>query len=110
MNDAIIQNGNTDRCVAVHYNAGVQTAQDHFRDAGFHGVTRFEVIDRDLDCNEARRRVNDMAARGEGVAFYQGVWDYSADRCSIYRFRFTSYEGPRTTDKAFADHADYVGD
>ena len=81
--------------VGVHYMDTLHNAVQHFEGAGFRGITGISFFDTNLDCNEARRRALDAAKRGEGKAFWQGAWDYSAGRCAIYRFDYTSYDGPR---------------
>ena len=81
--------------IGVHYDVDLTSAAQHFRQVGFQGVRRIECIAGQLDCNEARRRALDAAKRGEGKCFWQGDWDYSANRCALYKFDFTSYDGPR---------------
>ena len=82
------------QCIGVHYDTPLADAALHFRGAGFHGVERIAWLERDLNCNEARRRALDAAKRGEGKCFWQGAWDYSANRCALYQFEFSSYDGP----------------
>ena len=82
-------------CIGVHYDTTLPAAADHFAAAGFHGIRNITWMERDLDCNEARRRALDAAKRGEGKCFWQGAWDYSANRCALYKFDFTSYDGAR---------------
>ena len=101
------------QCIGVHYDTPLASAQAHFAGVGFHGVEAIRYLDRNLDCNEARRRALDAAKRGEGKCFYQGSWDYSARRCALYQFEFTSYDGdrfhgPRTPDTEA--HVDYGGE
>ena len=82
-------------CIGVHYDGHLSDATAHFQSAGFHGVTDVTYLERNLDCNDARLRALDAAKRGEGKCFWQGAWDYSAGRCALYKFDFTSYNGPR---------------
>ena len=82
-------------CIGVHYRATLAAAKAHFEQAGFRGITSIDFMQSSLDCNEARRRALDAAKRGEGKCFWQGAWDYSAGRCALYKFDFTSYDGPR---------------
>ena len=82
-------------CIGVHYRASLDAAKAHFEQAGFRGISGMTIMQSSLNCNEARRRALDAAKRGEGKVFYQGNWDYSAGRCALYRFDFTSYDGPR---------------
>ena len=81
--------------IGVHYRASLDAAKAHFRQAGFRGIRDMTIMQSSLDCNEARRRALDAAMRGEGRCFWQGAWDYSAGRCALYKFDFTSYDGPR---------------
>ena len=111
MNDAQIQAGTTNKAIAVHYDVSVVDAKHHFESAGFNGIHHLEHLDRDLNCNEARRRALDAAKRGEGCCFWQGGWDYSANHCALFTFRFTSYDGPTfsgNSNDALA-HCDCVG-
>ena len=82
-------------CIGVHYEVPLDDAQAHFEQVGFHGIESIAKMEHALDCNEARRRALDAAKRGEGKCFWQGAWDYSAGRCALYKFDFTSYDGPR---------------
>ena len=82
-------------CIGVHYETRLSDAQAHFESVGFKGVQDITVLANNLDCNEARRRALDAAKRGEGKCCWQGAWDYSANRCALYLFEFTSYDGPR---------------
>ena len=82
-------------CIGVHYVVGLEAAITHFRQAGFRGITGMSVMEMNLDCNEARRRALNAAENGEGKCFWQGDWDYSAGRCSLYKFGYTSYDGPK---------------
>ena len=84
-------------CLGVHYEGRLEDVQAHFEGAGFHGITGIRIFENKLDCNEARRRALDAAKRGEGKCFWQGAWDYSAGRCNIYAFEFTSYDGETFT-------------
>ena len=102
-------------CIGVHYDTSLDDAVAHFQAAGFHGVhlSSFHYLERDLDCNEARRRALDAAKRGEGKCFWQGAWDYSASRCALYRFDYTSYDGATFTGPGTPDtgaHVDYAGE
>ena len=83
--------------IGVHYDTALMAASSHFTGVGFHGITGIRYLDRNLDCNEARRRALDAAKRGEGKCFWQGAWDYSAGRCALYQFDYTSYDGPTFT-------------
>ena len=80
--------------LGVHYMDTLHNALQHFEAAGFHGITGISYFDTNLNCNAARIRALDAAREGEGKAFWQGAWDYSAGRCAIYRFDYTSYAGP----------------
>lgn len=82
-------------CIGVHYDGNLVDAQQHFEGAGFRGINAIQYLDRNLDCNEARRRALNAAQNGEGKCFWQGAWDYSAGRCALYQFNFTSYDGPK---------------
>ena len=82
-------------CIGVHYMVGVIDARRHFEEAGFRGISHIEVMSRNLDCNEARRRALNAAENGEGRCFWQGDWDYSAGRCALFKFGYTSYDGPK---------------
>ena len=82
-------------CIGVHYITTPRNAAIHFANVGFRGITGMHKLERNLDCNEARRRALDAAKRGEGKCFYEGNWDYSAGRCALYSFEFTSYDGHR---------------
>ena len=96
-------------CIGVHYRAAKHAAITHFAKAGFQGIRNMTVLQSSLDCNEARRRALNAAENGEGKAFWQGDWDYSAGRCSLYSFNYTSYDGPKIhgdTDAAKL-HADW---
>ena len=84
-------------CIGVHYMDTLHNASEHFREAGFHGITGIQYLETNLNCNEARRRALDAAKRGEGKCYYEGNWDYSAGRCALYEFDFTSYDGPTFT-------------
>ena len=98
--------------LGVHYQVSIADAEQHFRDAGFHGIHDLRRMESDLNCNEARRRALDAAKRGEGKVFWQGAWDYSANRCCIYSFDFTSYDGPLFGGPATPDtraHVDWRG-
>ena len=100
-------------CIGVHYEARLPDAKAHFEGAGFQGVQDISTIATNLDCNEARRRALDAARRGEGKCFWQGAWDYSAGRCALYMFEFTSYDGARFTGPSTPDaeaHVDYAGE
>lgn len=96
--------------IGVHYDSAVWAATRHFQDAGFHGIEGMRVLEHGLDCNEARRRALDAAKRGEGKCYWQGAWDYSAGRCSLFQFEFTSYDGPTFTGKGpdAEAHVDHV--
>ena len=82
-------------CIGVHYRATLAAAKAHFEQAGFRGITRIDFMQSSLDCNEARRRALNAAENGEGKCFWQGDWDYSAGRCALYKFDYTSYDGPK---------------
>ena len=82
-------------CIGVHYTAPIWAASRHFQDAGFRGIEDMAVMESGLDCNEARRRALNAAEQGEGKCFWQGDWDYSAGRCALYKFDYTSYDGPK---------------
>ena len=82
-------------CIGVHYEARLSDATRHFEGAGFKGVQDITVLTSNLDCNEARRRALSAAENGEGKCFWQGDWDYSAGRCALYKFDYTSYDGPK---------------
>ena len=96
-------------CIGVHYRASLPAARDHFSLAGFRGIKDMTIMQSSLDCNEARRRALDAAENGEGRCFWQGDWDYSAGRCALYQFDYTSYDGPKIHgDTAAAKlHADW---
>ena len=99
-------------CLGVHYQTSLNNALQHFEGVGFDGITGISYLDRELDCNEARRRALDAAKRGEGKAYWQGAWDYSAGRCAVYRFDYTSYDGPTFGGPATPDtkaHVDWRG-
>ena len=99
-------------CLGVHYVTTLHNAVQHFESAGFHGITGISYLEKGLGCNEARRRALDAAKRGEGKVFYEGAWDYSAGRCAIYRFDYTSYDGPMFGGPATPDtraHVDWRG-
>ena len=87
--------GSKPTAVAVHYRASLEAAAKHFEQAGFRGISGMGIMQSSLDCNEARRRALDAAKRGEGKAFWTGAYDYSAGRCALYSFSFSSYDGPR---------------
>ena len=82
-------------CLAVHYMTSLEGARAHFHSIGFRGISDLAFLDTRLNCNDARSRALDAARRGEGKCFWQGAWDYSAMPCNIYKFDFTSYNGPR---------------
>lgn len=84
-------------CIGVHYAVDAVSAKQHFEGCGFRGISHIEAMDRNLDCNEARRRALDAAKRGEGKCFWTGAWDYSVNRCDLWLFRFKTYDGPRFT-------------
>ena len=98
MNEAQIENETLNVCVGVHYRTDLESAKKHFEDAGFHGISEMVYLEEDCNCNDCRWRALDAAKRGEGCCFWQGAWDYSAGRCSLYKFRFTSYNGDRFDD------------
>ena len=100
-------------CIGVHYVADIPDAIEHFKQAGFAGITGMAREASNLDCNEARRRALDAAKRGEGKCYWQGAWDYSAGRCALYKFDFTSYDGPTFSGPSTPDteaHVDYKGE
>ena len=84
-------------CLGVHYNTSVVHAKEHFESEGFRGMSTVGTLDglETYDCNEARRRALDAARRGQGLCYWRGDWDYSAGRCKIYVFTYTSYDGPK---------------
>ena len=81
-------------CIGVHYATPLKDAQMHFESVGFRGIENIRYFESAENCNEARRRALDAAKRGEGKCFWQGAWDYSANRCDLYAFEYTSYDGP----------------
>ena len=95
MAEHVIIDDSPPTCIGVHYESAIWSATRHFQDVGFHGISGMSVMEHSLDCNEARRRALDSAKRGEGKCFWQGNWDYSASRCALYKFNFTSYDGSR---------------
>ena len=95
MSEHVQIDGSPPTAIGVHYDTTLLAAADHFAAAGFRGIAGMSWMERDLDCNEARRRALDAAKRGEGKCFWQGEWDYSANRCALYKFDFTSYDGPK---------------
>ena len=84
-------------CIGVHYDVPMLDAITHFESVGFRGITTlaFSKMERRLDCNEARRRALNAAMNGEGKCFWSGSWDYSAGRCALYKFDYTSFDGPK---------------
>lgn len=110
-NAAQIQNGVENRCVGVHYVASLADATAHFESRGFNGILKMRVRESSIGCNEARRRVNDIANRGEAMAFYDGGWDAAcAARCNIYEFEFSSFDGDTTSDPAYIGFVTYRGE
>ena len=95
MSEHVVIDDSLPTCLGVHYVTTPSNAKIHFTNAGFRGIQGLTKLERNLDCNEARRRALDAAKRGEGKCFWQGQWDYSANRCAIYKFDFTSYDGPK---------------
>ena len=81
-------------CLGVHYAVTIGDAIAHFEDEGFRGISGMGRFEQALDCNEARRRALDAAKRGEGRCWWSGAWDYSVQPCTIWRFDYTSYDGP----------------
>ena len=113
MTEHVTLDGQPPDCVAVHYDTDLPSAAQHFRSVGFHNVTHITWLERRLNCNAARRRALDAAKRGEGKCYWQGDWDYSANQCALYAFKFTSYDGPmfrapRTPNTEA--HVDYAGE
>ena len=98
MNDAQVENETLDVCIGVHYATDLQSAKRHFQSVGFNGISELDYLEKNLDCNDCRNRALDAAKRGEGACFWQGAWDYSANKCCLYRFKFTSYNGDRIED------------
>ena len=108
----VILDADDPTCIGVHYAVGVVDAKAHFESCGFRGISHIEVMDRDLNCNEARRRALDAARRGEGKCYWNGNWDYSANHCNLWLFRFKSYDGPTFGGPATPDtkaHVDWRG-
>ena len=113
MTDHVIVDDSPPTAIGVHYDTALTAAGAHFTGVGFHGITDIRYLDRNLNCNEARRRALDAAKRGEGKCFWQGDWDYSANHCALYQFEFDSYDGatfwgPKTPDTEA--HVDYAGE
>ena len=106
--DIRIQRGTNNTCIAVHYMTSTRSAIEHFTSKGFDKIGNMEAVEDNLNCNEARNRCTDMAERGDGVWYFDGNWDYSAGRCSIYKFTFASYDGWRTTDPSYVNFVGYV--
>ena len=94
--------------LGVHYVTTLHNAMMHFTAKGFAGITGISYLETDLNCNAARRRALDAAKRGEGKCWWEGDWDYSAGRCAIYRFDYTSYDGPTFTAPETPDTAAHV--
>ena len=93
--DSQIENENTNLGIGVHYRVGVPDAVKHFEAVGFSGVRGMKVLEDNVNCNTARNEALDAAERGEGCAFWQGAWDYSANICRLWTFRFNSYTGDK---------------
>ena len=99
--------------IAVGYMATLHEATKTFEAAGFRGITDISFLESDLDCNEARRRALDAARRGEGKCWWEGDYEYGVwNRCGLYKFDYTSYDGPTFGGPATPDtkaHVDWRG-
>ena len=101
MLEGFIDAGSNDTALGVHYDVDLNDAIKHFEEAGFTGISNIEKVKGEIgcNCNMQRNTVIDMAKRYIGLYFFQGNWDSSLNKCTIYKFKFTAYEGGGQTDK-----------
>ena len=111
-NEAIVQNGTENHCLAVHYMVPIPEAIQHFQDCGFTGIRDMKVREKNKNCNDCRESVRDMANRGEGVYFFQGNYEWAiTNGCHIYEFDFDSYiGGQKSSDPADNGFVGYIGE
>ena len=72
---------------AVHYRASLPDAMREFKARGFDGIRNMTRLVDDVDCNTARSDARDAYVQCKvGGYNWEGAWDFSAGRCSVYAF------------------------
>lgn len=79
--------------VAVHYDGSLHDGVAHFTARGFRGITGIKKVQTGCGCNDARKEVIAIAKRQDVKWFFEGEWDFSAGRCTIYEFEYDAFTG-----------------
>ena len=108
----VVTQDDSQTCFGVHWNVALSDAQRQFEDWGFSGVADIEYASAPINGNDARNQVKDIVKRQPDARwYYVGGFDLGRTADSrVYKFSYTDYAGPETSDPAFKGAANYAGD